>query len=113
VDSTRAHPKIGSTLKSRRRVRVAGKPFDEPLRKGETQSLTGLVVRVSNLTALSYNSSRYYHSFQSMLASSTTPTQARKADRHPTQRGLTVTDINVVEALVRSSSGSITQRPKV
>ena len=34
------HPKIGSTLKSRRRVRAAGKPSDEPLRKGETQRLT-------------------------------------------------------------------------
>ena len=34
------HPKIGSTLGSRRRVRAAGKPSDEPRRKGETQSLT-------------------------------------------------------------------------
>ena len=34
------HPKIGSTLKSRRRVRAAGRPPDEPLRKGETQRLT-------------------------------------------------------------------------
>ena len=32
------HPKMGSTLESRGPVRVAGKPSDEPLRKGETQS---------------------------------------------------------------------------
>ena len=32
------HPKMGSTLESRGRVRAAGKPSDEPLRKGETQS---------------------------------------------------------------------------
>ena len=38
TDSSRIHPKMGSTLESRGRVRVAGKPSDEPLRKGETQS---------------------------------------------------------------------------
>ena len=38
VDSTRIHPKMGSTLKSYGRVKAAGKPSDEPLRKGETQS---------------------------------------------------------------------------
>ena len=32
------HPKMGSTLESRGWVRVAGKPSDEPLHKGETQS---------------------------------------------------------------------------
>ena len=39
TDSTRIHPKMGSTLRFRGRVRAAGKPSDEPLRKGETQSL--------------------------------------------------------------------------
>jgi len=34
------HPKVGSTVEYRWRVRAAGKPSDEPLRKGETQSLT-------------------------------------------------------------------------
>ena len=48
ADSTRIHPKIGSTLKSRRRVRAAGKPSDEPLREGETQSLTDFYMRNIN-----------------------------------------------------------------
>ena len=34
---------MGSTLESRGRVGAAGKPSDEPLRKGETQSLEVLV----------------------------------------------------------------------
>jgi len=34
---------MGSTVESRRRVRVAGKPSDEPSRKGEAQSLTDFV----------------------------------------------------------------------
>ena len=34
------HPKMGSTVKFRWRVRAVGKPSDEPLRKRETQSLT-------------------------------------------------------------------------
>ena len=40
------HPEMCSTLKSRRRVRAVRKPSDEPLCKGETQSLT--VRRVKN-----------------------------------------------------------------
>ena len=40
------HPKMGSTLESRGRVRVAGKPSDEPLRKGETKSPDVKVVTV-------------------------------------------------------------------
>ena len=39
TDFSRIHPKMGSTLESRGRVGAAGKPSDEPLRKGETQSL--------------------------------------------------------------------------
>ena len=48
----RMHPKMSSTLESRvGRVRVAGKPSDEPLRKGETQSPD-----VSEMSASSQNS---------------------------------------------------------
>jgi len=47
------HPKMGSTVESRWRVRAAGKPSDEPLRKGETQSLTviDIVVPKPNSTS--------------------------------------------------------------
>ena len=38
TDSSGCIQKKGSTLEPRGRVRVAGKPSDEPLRKGETQS---------------------------------------------------------------------------
>ena len=47
VDSQTPHglphirPKMGITVESHRRVRAAGKPSGEPLRKGETQSPTG------------------------------------------------------------------------
>jgi hypothetical protein len=37
VDSARIHPKMGSTVGSSRTGWAAGKPSDEPLRKGETQ----------------------------------------------------------------------------
>ena len=35
---------MGSTVESRRRVRAAGKPYDEPVRKGKIQSPTDLVI---------------------------------------------------------------------
>jgi len=46
------HPKMGSTVESRWRVRAAGKPSDEPLRKGETQSPTAFHSRLGPLTFL-------------------------------------------------------------
>jgi len=43
------HPKMGSTVESRWRVRAAGKPSDEPPRKGKTQSLTEFDFTVKHL----------------------------------------------------------------
>ena len=44
LDSIRVHPKMGR--RSRRRVRAAGNPSDEPLRTGGTQSPPNTVPRV-------------------------------------------------------------------
>jgi len=56
------HPKVGSTVESPRRVRVAGKPSGEPLRKGETQSPTELELSQGKSVRLNHSQIRWVQS---------------------------------------------------
>jgi len=64
---------MGSTVGSRRRVRVAGKPSDEPLRKGETQSPTELELSQGESVRLSPSRIRWVQSNEASNGSVSPP----------------------------------------